>query len=1467
MRSSRISEGGCRWKKWGILFTVLAGFCSPVWGVEVNSYSGLQEALESAQGEPISLDAEVPEVNAEENLSVGADNTLDLKESDLIMSGYDIQFSDGTISLIVTSSADDSQDDDVFKGSIFSSGGEFSLLGGSAESSSTLILRNGVELAVMRDDAGTTFTIDGVLLRVEGSFVTVGQNEETDEDDESIVYPAYTGTVHLKGALELVGESEFWAKDTLTVGSGGAISVDASRMTVGSLILEDGVSTTLKLGNGGILQMGGDLTLDGMSIELGVTDTAASGGMLAVGGTLTLQQSLTVGGTDENVLPVAGLSAGKLVLDSSLTGENHLEFHVADGKQVTLGELDGATTSNVNLSVIGENSLLGVYASEETGNTGNVVLGKADGAGGQLAIRIADGGGLEVGGNLEIYLQENDSMVVSGTRYSTTQYSVAVAGDATIQAIEGSNRLEILEGGLIRIEGELSTGATAGQTLTWFIDGEGESRISETETMMLPSALVVGTLKTNDTGTTQFILQNEGVLNFLEDNTLGDGVEIELKNNALILAYKDLTLLESLVLKTGAADENEERTGSRLVVDGNLTLHQNMTVGNVSETTIFETLSAGKLTLGGVSGEDAQNFHVTDGKVVQVGVLEGALEAGKDVDIQVSGNSTLGAYLNNEDETWTGDVNLGAAEGGDVNIAISEGSSFVAGNAMTIHLQDGNAITVKDTIQKTVTGEDGKETETTVPSQISADTLVIHAHEAVLDITNGGQIYGTNGVTLNAYENDSFTVNITGTKVSEKTVPSYLASGGTISLGGAGTIDMTLKDGGALSAGELRVATDSGDVAIKLSGKDSFLEVLKSQNTNNSGDLILGEQGNATFDVSDGALVNAAGKLVVGESGVGEMTLENSVLQSAGVIIGQNASANGSSLEISGNGSQWYITKQAFETPEVEGTGTLTVTDLINTTGEGNWSGVYVNAGAGIYLNGTATFDHSYVYFATSTETSGETTTTKNSYLSVGQGNTVHITNGSILSGNPIVTGNIEFDGTSVYEAALNTNGSSEKLTVHTGDITINDGAKLNLYFADQGFMQTMTWTIMEIDEGYDITGEWDITSPIPFYSFTQNGGVISAELNSHYFEDRLSGGNPNEQELIRFLDSFQDSWYSAMMNLASGSDEQLRGALHQLTGSARANSMQLARQSLWVPVGDRISWDQSNQAYLGPQNPFSHVQEYTSLWFQAGYRYRSLDGNGGLPGYDVNGFNVMVGMDRIFESYLAGGIFFSYSNPTLEQDWDSVEANNYSFGLYLGYKMWGGLELKGMAAYTFSDYDLERNMHFFFGENYTSTASYKGDALTASIELARPIFFPAMVLRPMVAIDTEAVWQKSTMESGAGVYSLYYDDSDGAWTYARLGATLDLAGFDRFTLKGKAFYALQLDGTRGSRVDGVFSSTNYSLSFLGTDPGDDYFNLGLTGQFTLGPARRTLLFVTYDGYFNGDLQSHFIDGGLQFTF
>ncbi|MDO5113864.1 MAG: hypothetical protein Q4E67_05770, partial [Planctomycetia bacterium] len=1132
MKSSRISEGGCRWKRLGVLFPLLAGLCSPVAGVEVNTFNELQDALRTEQSDGISLSGEI---SGQDELTIGGSNTLDLKEFDLNFGNEEnltqtaLKFSDGTITLTVTSSADESQED-VFKGAI-ESFGELAFFGSAAAgSSSTLVLKDGVELFTMMEEdwGGYTLIIEDILLRVEGSGITAGQ--EGGEDEDGTVYPDYKGNVLLKGALELVQGSTFWAKDALTVGTGGTILVDASRMTVGSLVLEDGVTTTLKLGNGGTFQTGGDVTLDGQTILLETVENATSGGGLLVGGTLTLQQSLTVGGAETNVLPLAGLSAGKLVLDAfSFTGDDDLEFHVTDGKEVTVGELDATTTGNVDLLVTGVDSLLGVYASA-TGDPGKVVLGRTDTTGGNLQIRIEDGGGWQilgyededgnvVGGNLEIYLRENDSMVVSGTRYNTTQYNVAVSNDATIQAVEGSNRIDILNGALVRIEGTLSTGAAAGETLAWFIDGEGESRISDTESMVLPSALVVGKLDANTEGTAEFVIRNGGVLNLLEDNTLGEGVKIVLggageeSGLSMLLAqnYGDsglvevnLTLNEGLVLENAQDDSGETMDGGRIVVtNGTLTVNMNeLTVAEGTNSPVNE-ISATKLQLAEAADSDV-TFTVTDGKAVQVGEITGAQATGSAATIQVSQGSTLGAYLDSTNTSWTGNVTLGAADGGDVNISLTEGSSFVAGNAMTLHLQDGNAITVDGTIQKTTTGDDGEET-TTVPSQISAEMLALNTYgTSSLGITNGGQVYGTSGVTLTAAENAGWTVQIAGTQdADEKTVPSYLASNGTISLGGDGTIDMTLRDGGAISAGELLAADGSGETTITLSGKDSFLEIFQSESTTSSGDLILGKSGTATLNVSDGALVNAAGKLVVGESGVGTMTLENSILQSAGVIIGQNRVdvADGeeepvSELIISGSGSQWYITEQAFETPTIAGTGTLEVKDLINTTGEGNWSGVYVNAGAGIYLNGNAKFDHSYLYFATSTETSGETTTTKNSYLSVGQGNTVLIENGSILAGNPIVTGNIKFDGTSTYEVALGTDGSSEKLTVHDGNITITDGAKLNLYFADQGFLQTMEWTVMEIDETYGIIGEWDISSPLPFYSFTQDGGTVSAELN-----------------------------------------------------------------------------------------------------------------------------------------------------------------------------------------------------------------------------------------------------------------------------------------------------------------------------------------------------------------------------------
>ncbi|MCR5163184.1 MAG: autotransporter outer membrane beta-barrel domain-containing protein, partial [Thermoguttaceae bacterium] len=364
-------------------------------------------------------------------------------------------------------------------------------------------------------------------------------------------------------------------------------------------------------------------------------------------------------------------------------------------------------------------------------------------------------------------------------------------------------------------------------------------------------------------------------------------------------------------------------------------------------------------------------------------------------------------------------------------------------------------------------------------------------------------------------------------------------------------------------------------------------------------------------------------------------------------------------------------------------------------------------------------------------------------------------------------------------------------------------------------------WAIATADEG--ITGEWKLPDE---------------EVD------------PDKETLFRYSQRIET-------DSETGSATQYLGlSLNEHFFNVRANSLQLARQGLWNTVEDRISWNVNDVSYLGPKSPFNNYSEQYSAWFKAGYRGMSADDRNG---YDMDAFNMAVGVDCAFEEYFAAGAFFHYGNPELKEDHETASADNYSVGIYAGYKMWGGFELKGMLGYTFSDYSMERNMTDF-GK---ASTSFRGSALSASLELARPFFFNRFVIRPIFAVDTECVWQDEAIEQGS--YALMYRKNDDTWTYARMGAKLDFSPNDALILKVKGFYAIQLDDSGPSKSEAAFVSTRDAMECVGAALGDHYFNVGASLSWMI--TDRVTLFGGYDGYFSGDSSIHSGNGGIQFNF
>lgn len=1180
------------------------------------------------------------------------------------------------------------------------------------------------------------------------------------------------------------------------------------------------------------------LTVKGMTLNL-ARDAASAGSSVTVLNGLTLSNG--------NL----GAAGSTLAVGGTLTTDVNSQITLADASQVSAFNLDGKSGFTANLS--GTSALY--VTVDETKNTdlegnpsysvndpatGSAVLGNASDANAKVNLSILGGSVFGVyasqadstiGGRLTASLQDGDAITLN-SEGSAAQSAMTVANATDLTAVS-SAEMKVLNGSYASLGALTLHAASSTGTMTFTVDGSGtfaaDDGLGGTTNQNYSSSLSLKSYAQDGDGKAVFNVQNGGALYVTED--------LSLNQNTLL------------------TKESGAEAGSLLSVGGTLTLNQDLVIGktdanlnSVSGTHLVAANQAGTVNLTVKESVEAATEDGAEDTTInraQFGSVTGAQTAGSTLNLNLTGGSSFGAFTSEEDANWTGKLVLGAENGGNVNLNLADGSTLVGGKSVSLTLQDGNSVSLDgksqiyggETTDMTLNGNTITVANGSLITSVKATSLTANSGTSSLGITGASTVNSEGTLYVGAKAGAAFNVTTSGTDAKNL---SFLSSSGNFTIGGAGTT--TINGGNYTVMGTLADMvigdTADGTVNFNVTGvgssdlSDTYVYV-----------------GDPNFNAETAGTEETGGHLTIGQHGTANVTINKSfIMGKNGIVIAENADAD-ASVTINGGALQSLsdvIVGQGGEA-EVTGSGTLAAGGKL-VVGQKNGADASVN------------LSNSYV--EAKGLVVGEEAESTGAFTLTGSGSTLHLVgsdetltaagNGTVLidgvtstdfsscvyldgaaqivarngitfknstingyAGNLNATGDVTFQN-STYAMGLGLSGTANTIQVTDGSMTIKDGSKLEVYFKEEGSITGSEWTIAEIkseDASDVITGEWSINSPLEIYTFAQQiiedgkKQVLSMTLKNEYF-------------------------------------------------NGRANTLQLARQSLWNVADDRISWNSDGEAYCGQKSPFFSYDQKASFWAKSGYRGTDVKG---ADGFNVDAYNLSVGVDCALEEYLAGGLFFNFSKPELTEDHESADASNYSFGLYGGYKTWGGFELKGLIAYTLSDYDLYRNM----GTAGTASSTFRGSALTASMEVARPFVFGRMMVRPLFAVDTECVWQEDAVESGS--YALYYEDSHDSWTYARLGGKLDYAPTDRFVLRGKAFYAIQLDDQGATQTNAQFLSSSETMRLVGADVGDDYFNFGLTAAFMW--TENVSIFADYDGYFADESESHLVHGGFQINY
>ncbi|MBQ2821076.1 MAG: autotransporter outer membrane beta-barrel domain-containing protein [Thermoguttaceae bacterium] len=1202
--------------------------------------------------------------------------------------------------------------------------------------------------------------------------------------------------------LSLAGNIDL-ASGNPSVGASHTIDLKGNQLTQngnGFVFSSAGQTLTIKDSNQGESGSQLDFTSFGASGSAagtvkfnGLSQTFANGLTLA-GQNLTLD--------DASVITVVGtMNSG-----SSLLKLNAASSMAADTLNGAHFELDGAS------------QLQGTTVNAENGFTLSV-----KGASYFSAAQDTEADDPSATGILTVVTKTGDTVTVDAAgAASTSEQSAFVVGTKTSLAVKDDFTFSVLNGAYASLA-DLSLTVESGKTADFIIDGSqtftAQADDGNESSQSMNSTLVLKSLESS--GKLNFKLQNGGSL-YLENGDL----TLDEENDVQIT--KDLNAKAASVLSVG----------------GTLSVDKDFSVGTGTDSNVSQ-LYADKLILA-PNADSSVDFAVKDGQSAQAGVIQAALNNGASLSVMLSGGAQLGAFADENNDAWKGEMTLGAENGGNVSIDLAEGSILMANQAMNITLQDGDSISLDDKAQIYVGGiSEGGYTNVQSGENLSINTV----GDAFISVTKTSQIYSVGITEFKAAAGAELTVVASGEDASN---PTLLSSEDGTFIGGAGSVIFNVGDNSVVgSCQNMTIGdTEGGYVDFTIAGKGSYVYVGNPNDHSDStiGNLTIAEHGtvNMTVDnssainagtsmtiakeedaianvnLADGGTLNSVGDMIIGDKGTAIVDGEGSLIAGGQITVGQSED-NGSSVSLrngtvettglivgaaedtdaefslSGNKSLFHLLAPAEGAKETVGYGSVNLDGLKS---EDMSSCVYFEKGSQLIAHGGISFNDSDVYL------NSDTTLASNGGIRF-SGARVYDYNGSLNA-----NGDVSFKD-STYYLGIGTDGSANTIKVNDGSLSI-ENSKLEVYFTGYGNISGTEWNIAQVesdDENDKIYGEWEINSPMEVYTFDQSLSEDGKKLT-------------------------------------------LTTTLKQEYFNGRANTLQLARQSLWNTVDDRINWNADGRAYCGYKSPNWNYEERSAFWMKSGYHGLDVKGNNG---YDINAFALTLGADCAFEEYFAAGAFFSFSSPEMEEDYETADANNYSFGVYAGYKTFADLEIRGTLAYTLSKYDMTRVM----GEAGFATSSFYGSGLTVSAEIAKPFYFGNFVVRPLFAIDSEIIWQEEAMESGA--YAMYYDKTDDSWTYARSGAKIDYSVTDQLTLRAKAFYAMQLDDQGATKTTARFVGDSKAEQFTGKFVGDDYFNIGVSAAYMF--THNFSVFADYNGFFNSESTSTYVNGGFQINF
>lgn len=367
-------------------------------------------------------------------------------------------------------------------------------------------------------------------------------------------------------------------------------------------------------------------------------------------------------------------------------------------------------------------------------------------------------------------------------------------------------------------------------------------------------------------------------------------------------------------------------------------------------------------------------------------------------------------------------------------------------------------------------------------------------------------------------------------------------------------------------------------------------------------------------------------------------------------------------------------------------------------------------SGGNLILAGNGNFDSATIFNASG----GTLQVNKSGTISV---QSATFANGSTLDigENKVTMNSVRFNSGSTLALAINSLSSYGSLTANSWSVV--SGAKL---------LATLAQNVVNEGESKEFAllgGNVSVENTANFAaSLTENNNMykfVASDTEAGKFiisQEKTGGDVSGETGGSTTNSSAAEAWVDSGKPFPAGSaGADLAEKLHQLAQSSKNGEFNAALTALApeiAPVVRAVSMEIVNQVFSAVSSRMTSGGVYeqaeglsagdglfnqAATWIQVLTNKSKLDDTAKAYGFDVDTNGVAMGIEKQFDARYKAGIGYAYSNSDVDAFMRDTNVEAHTFFAYGEYKpsRWF---VNGIAAYTFSDYDENKNVA---GGNY----------------------------------------------------------------------------------------------------------------------------------------------------------------------